>query len=265
MKNWLAFEIIATVVFLSSCAIKEPSSNYQGAINSDKNVKPSPTNQNADGNFVASETGTEKAKPQPGKANIQGKVFYNLQPAANIEVRLCTQSNVFGDCIGEKHITKTDAAGEYLFTDITPNNYEVFVRVFQTKNYIFSGTYGFSPSKYKVEADKTFFVPLTNLFKSDLKVQNPKPKATVNGRELEISWDAYPDAAYYKVELLNFATRDNFLNNGKIEATSYKVEQPLTDGGYRLRITAYNIVGTKLSGNGDGLEFTVKNGVPVNK
>ena len=265
MKNRSVFGIIAAVVFFSSCAINDSTANSQRSVNTAKNVNASPTSQNVDGNFVASETGTEKAKPQPGKANIQGKVFYNFQPASGIEVRLCVKSNLYGDCIGEKRTTKTDEAGEYLFTDITPKTYEIFVRVFQTKGVIFSGKYGFLPSKYKVEADQTFFVPLTNLFKSDLKVQNPKPKTAVNGRELEIKWDAYPDAAYYGIELLNYGSRNTFRNAGKIEATSYRFEQPLTDGGYRLRIAAYNIIGTKLSDNGEGLDFTVKNDVPVNK
>ena len=270
MKKQSFIGIISIMALLSACGVKQSTSvsNSQTETNTVTNSKsvisPTTKNSNEQNDYVPSETGTEKAKPELGKANMQGKVFYNANPAANIEVRLCVEFYMNGNCDGEKHITKTDANGEYLFVNLTPKTYKMSFRVFETKNYIFSGKYGFLHAKYNIEADKTFFVPLTNLFKSDLKVQNPKPRMNVDAQNFEIKWDAYPDAAYYKLELLEYSTRTKHLDDEKVDSTGFKVEKNLNNGAYRLRIAAYNAIGVKLAQCEDGVEFTLTNGMDVN-
>jgi len=75
--------------------------------------------------------------------------------------------------------------------------------VFDTDSYVFgtTGIAGISATKYNVEADKTLFVAPTHLFKGDLKVLNPKSGSSVSGQGLEIKWEPYPNAAYYKLSL----------------------------------------------------------------
>src|ERR1044072_2126767 len=125
-----------------------------------------------------SESGVEKVKPAAGMGNVQGKVLYNSKPAENIEVTLCEKFNQFlGGCDGTKYVARTDANGEYVITDVPPATYPALTaRVFDTKFYVFAttGIAGLSSAKYDVVADKTLFVPPTNLFKSDLKTTNPK-------------------------------------------------------------------------------------------
>ncbi len=76
-------------------------------------------------------------------------------------------------------------------------------RVFDTDSYIFAttGLAGLSSAKYEVAADKTLFVRPTHLFKSDLKMLNPKAGSKVSAQGLELKWQEYPDAAYYKLSL----------------------------------------------------------------
>ena len=75
---------------------------------------------------------------------------------------------------------------------------------------------------------------------------------------LELRWDAYPDAAYYKFSLNadNHMVEAPYVNE-KVEGTSFKVSKPLQKGGYRWKIEAYNSADKKLSENGDGTNFTV--------
>src|SRR6185436_18242557 len=156
----------------------------------------------ADG-VIHSATGVEKEKPEAGKANVQGKVFYNEKPAADIEVKLCaTFSRFVGGCGGETFTAKTDAAGEYLIKNVPPGIYEgLTARVFNTPYYVFATSGIVGSAKYKVEEDQTFFAPNTNLFKSDLKLVTPKAGAKISGSNIEVKWDAYPDAAYYKFSI----------------------------------------------------------------
>src|SRR4026208_1755965 len=149
--------------------------------------------------------GVEKVKPAPGTGNVQGKVLYNNAPVENIDVRLCeTFSRFLSGCGGEIYNAKTGKEGAFVITNVPPKEYEgLTVRVFDTDSYVFAttGIAGISSEKYNVVADKTLFVRPTHLFKGDLQVVNPKAGSTVSGENLELKWEPYPDATYYKFTL----------------------------------------------------------------
>jgi hypothetical protein len=165
--------------------------------------KTGPTGSAADAN--APVEGVEKVKPAPGTGNVQGKVLYNNAPVENIEVKLCeTFSRFLSGCGGKSYTAKTDKDGDFVIANVPPKEYEgLTVRVFDTDSYVFAttGIAGIAASKYNVEADKTLFVRPTNLFKGDMKVLNPKAGSTVSGQDLELRWEPYPNAAYYKFTL----------------------------------------------------------------
>jgi hypothetical protein len=74
----------------------------------------------SDGEYFVSQDGVAKQQPKAGRANIQGTVYFNDQPAADIDMRLCVTPNLFADCIGEKHKARTGPDGVYLFADLEP-------------------------------------------------------------------------------------------------------------------------------------------------
>ena len=221
-----------------------------------------PTNATAPDSAESVYEGVAKAKPAAGTGNVQGKVLYNNAPVENIQVKLCeTFSRFVSGCGGKSYTVKTDKDGDFLFANVEPKEYEgLTVYIFDTDSYIFAttGIAGISTQKYNVVADKTLFVRPTHLFKIDLKTTNPKSGSTVSGQDLELTWDAYPDAAYYKFSL----NPNNHLQtapyvNEKVEGTSFKVSKPLEKGEYRWKIEAYNSSDKKLSENGDGTNFTI--------
>ena len=234
-----------------------------------KEANKQPGTQLTKDGYVTSETGTEKEKPQSGKANVQGKAMFNEKPAAGVEAKLCEKFNTFMGCSGQQYTTKTDENGEYLFKNVDPKDYEgLIVKVFNTPSYIFAAqSLGISAAKYKIEADKTFFAPPTNLFKSDLKAQNPKSNAKVDAKTLEVKWDAYPEAAYYKVSMFpkEVKVTSPYINE-KVEGNSLKAEKPLVNGEYRLKIEAYNANDIKLSQLNEDVKFNVTGGeeMPAN-
>lgn len=207
-------------------------------------------------------TPVEKVKPASGTGNVQGKVLYNGKPVENIDVRLCETFNRFlGGCSGKTYTAKTDKDGEYVITNVPPKEYEALtVRIFDTDGYVFATTsFGISATKYNVEADKTLFVDPTNLFKADLKLTDPKAGSTINGEAVEFKWDAYPDAAYYKLTL----TPDEHLSesryvNQRVEGTSFKAPKALEKGSYRWKVEAFNSADKKLSESADDISFNVQ-------
>lgn len=218
---------------------------------------------NLNGNSTEKENQIEKVKPAPGTGNVQGKVLYNGKPVENIDVRLCeTFSRFLSGCGGQVYTAKTDKDGDFVITNVPPKEYQgLTVRIFDTDGYVFAttGIAGIGAQKYNVEADKTLFVNPTNLFKADLKLVNPKAGSSVSDPNVEFTWDAYPDAAYYKLTL----TPDNHLSesryvNQRIDGTTFKATKPLEKGGYQWKVEAFNSADKKLSESDDRITFTVQ-------
>ena len=206
--------------------------------------------------------GVEKVKPAPGTGNVQGKVLFNNAPVENIEVKLCeTFSRFLSGCGGKTYTAKTDKDGDFVITNVPPKEYEgLTVRVFDTDSYVFAttGIAGINSAKYNVVADKTLFVSPTHLFKADMKVVNPRAGSTVSGQDLELKWEAYPSAAYYKFTLYpdNHQVTPPYINQ-RVDDASFKVNKPLEKGSYRFKVEAFNSSDKKLSETSDDITFTI--------
>ncbi|MFL6228586.1 MAG: carboxypeptidase-like regulatory domain-containing protein, partial [Pyrinomonadaceae bacterium] len=194
--------VLLATLCLSGC---KPAGEANSAASAGANgvkTTASPAKPASDGT-IPSGTGTEKEKPAAGTGNVQGRVLYNGQGAKGIEVKLCqTFSQYMDGCGGATFTTKTDDQGEYLIKNVPPGTYEgLTAKVFDTPYYVFATSGIVSAAKYKIEADKTYFAPDSNLFKSDLKLVSPKAGAKTGASNIEVKWDAYPDAAYYKFSI----------------------------------------------------------------
>ncbi|HKO44229.1 MAG TPA: hypothetical protein VJU84_13210 [Pyrinomonadaceae bacterium] len=248
-KSLAIIVLILAAFVLTSCTKQTANSNETAATRS--------ASETASG-----ETGVEKVKPAPGTGNVQGKVFFNSQPAANITVKLCeTFSRFVSGCGGQTFTAQTDSNGEYVITNVSPKTYEALTaQVFDTDSYIFATTgIGISSAKYDVVADKTFFVTPINLFKSDLKTTNPKAGSKVNADSLGMKWDAYPDATYYKFSIFaDDASVTSPYINQRVEATSFVLDKPLQKGTYRWEVSAFNKDDKKLAESADDVKFTVQ-------
>jgi hypothetical protein len=259
--------VLLTVVFMFGCT-------STGDGNSNQPTKPAGTNTETatatatpakpdDGGVISSGTGVEKEKPAAGTGNVQGKVLYNGQPAEGIEVKLCEKfSQYLSGCGGETFTTKTDSAGEYLIKNVPPRIYEgLIAKVFNTNYYVFATSGIVQSAKYKIEEGKTFFAPDSNLFKNDVKVLNPKAGAKIGAANIEVKWDAYPDAAYYKFGVYADSSTGAETNfdyiNKRVDGVSYALDKPLAPGLYTIKVEAYNANDTKLSQSPSDIKFTV--------
>jgi len=255
-----------SIMLLAICVLGCSKSSRQANSNSSNQpAKPTiaTTKANSDGT-IPSGTGVEKEKPAAGKGNVQGKAFFNEKPAENVEVRLCEKfSRYLSGCGGEVFTTKTDSQGEYLIKNVTPRIYEALtVKVFNTNYYVFATSGVVQTAKYKIEDGQTFFAPDTHLFKNDLKLVSPKAGAKTDGNNIEVKWDSYPDAAYYKFSI--YADTDtgakpeyDFIKR-RVDEVSFVLDKPLSPGTYTCAVEAYNGNDVKLSQNSGDITFTVK-------
>ncbi|MGB8510826.1 MAG: hypothetical protein WCD76_20810 [Pyrinomonadaceae bacterium] len=256
--------ILLSVLVMSGCK-SSGDVNSTAPTNTNTNTAKttaSPAQPNADGT-IPSATGVEKEKPAAGKGNVQGKVLYNGQPAKEIEVKLCkTFSQYLGGCGGETFITRTDSAGEYLIKDVPPGIYEgLIAKVFNTDYFVFATSGIVQSAKYKIEEGQTFFAPDTNLFKNDVKLVTPKAGSKIGAGNIEVKWDAYPDASYYKFSIYadsssGAQTEYDYINK-RVEGLSYVLDKPLSPGSYTCKVIAYNSNDIKLSESSSDIKFNV--------
>jgi hypothetical protein len=226
----------------ASCGTNLSSNKQSNSPTIDFNAKP-----------LVSEPGVEKRRPSPGTANLQGRVLFNEKPVADVEIKLCENfSTVWGlSCDGKTFTQRTDAEGTYFFADLPPITYGgVAARVFKTDAYVFIRSGIMDSAKFPLEADKTFFAPAVNLFKSDLKTTAPKKDSTVPAGPVEIKWEPYPDASYYKYTL---STDGDYIPDApsyyevRADHPDITTDKPLLPAKYGLKIQALNTNGVKLA------------------
>lgn len=261
--------IVAAVIFASACTPTGGSNqtNTAAAQNKTAPTGGTPAVSNKSDSRDTKETvsnQTEKQKPSPGKGNVQGTILYNGKPAEGIDVELCEKlSTIMGvDCTGKTIKAKSDKDGVFVLADADPQMYEgLTARVFKTDYFVYPQEGIMTAQKFNVTADKTIFAADINLFKSDLKITNPKAGAKVEAKNLELKWDAYPDAAYYKISVYSDdSSVSSPITGERIEGTSLAVDKTLTNGKYRIQITGYNASDVKIVESTNDIKFTVTGG-----
>jgi hypothetical protein len=240
--------------------------------NSANKKMPTTTTEEDAGGTVAVSTGAPAGKtisaPESGKSNIWGQVMYNSKPVEKIEVKLCETLNSFNmQCGGKTFKTVTNAEGEYLLENVPPKTYGgIIVKVFASNFYVFEATqYGGMPKKYEIKADETFYVTPTNLFKGDLKPLTPKANSKTSGQDLELTWQAYPDATYYKMSLIwsGKEYKASPFVSEKVEGTTFKADKPIEDGQYWFQLEAYNADDVKLAQSERAYKINITGGAGV--
>ena len=251
----LVCAVLSFVIF--GCKVASNGNANRSASNSGSSTK-----SDSD-DVIHSATGVEKEKPEAGKANVQGKVLFNQKPAEGIEVKLCEKFSRFVDgCGGQTYTAKTDANGEYVIKNVPPGIYEgLTAKVFDTPYYVFATSGFVGTAKYQVEADQTFFAPDSNLFKSDLKLVTPKAGQKVGPANIEIKWEPYPDAGYYKFSIhpdssTSAQTEYDYINK-RVDGVSFVLDKPLAPGSYTVVVQAFNPNDVKLAESADDIKFTV--------
>ncbi len=239
--------MVALAVIASGCAGKATVKSEQGV----------PIDGGA-----TSKTTTQKQKEAPaeGTGNVQGTVFYNDAPVAGINVTLCQSFSRFvGGCSGDQFEATTADDGVFVVADVTPGEYEgLLVSVFDTGEVQFATSGIVNAKTYSVKAGKTLFVDPTHLYRTDLAVTGPPAGSQVSAEGLAITWDAYPDAAYYELSLQSEDVgTPSPVTGQRVDATTFSPPKRLVSGSYRIMVSAFNAKGRQLAENASGYVITV--------
>jgi hypothetical protein len=189
--------------------------------------------------------------PQAGEAVIWGMVMWNGQPVAGAEVEIGSGITIYIGGSGTKlnepvFKTTTDSQGYYIFDDVTPGGYVRRVKAFGTWYYP-DGEYYYQ--KTQVDADQTVSKSIYHIIKEDLILNTPADKTDVSYDDVTLTWQAYPEAHYYRVELK--PENQSAFDISHTTDTTYTHPEPLLNGKYTWAISAYNQSGQKIAESSD--------------
>lgn len=195
-------------------------------------------------------------KPDRGLGNVHGKISWNEQPAAGLDVLICQDFNAFSGCKGQEYTVQTGEDGKYTFHNVEPGIYALSVRVFDSDDWIFVTDGIFSAAEYTVAANETLVIEPRSIHKLDIRPLKPGMDAEVKSGERVFQWEAYGDADYYEIYLTPDEGDAIFVNE-RADETSIKAQLPPLNCAYRWQLAAFNANGIKIAETNDYWEFTV--------
>jgi hypothetical protein len=195
--------------------------------------------------------------PASGTGNVQGRVLWNGQPVVDVEVKLCEKVSLFGGCSGFETGTRTDDGGRYLFVDIAPGQYSLVVQAPDGDRWLYiTAGLGISAREYSVVADQVLNVGDHHTYKSDLRITDPQDESQVDSASLVLTWEAYPDAAYYEL-YLSPEKGNAIYTSHQVDDTQTMPAAPLVNCSYTWSVEAFNAQRIKIAETDGYYHFTV--------
>jgi formylglycine-generating enzyme required for sulfatase activity len=144
---------------------------------------------------------TPPPTPNPGYANVYGRVLWRGQPVEDFPMRLSGWSSDRTDWYWEN--VSTDKDGCFLFTDVPPGNEFELEGLIARSNFP-PGTAGAVSQVVSVVADMNLLSGEYNLVATDLVLLSPVGDPTISDSQPSLSWEPYSGASYYHLELKQF-------------------------------------------------------------
>ena len=180
--------------------------------------------------------------PSPGTANVYGRVVWQGLPVEGVRMRLIGPY-VWGGRYRER--TDSDSDGVFRFPDVPPGEaYELAGIIEDSDLDLPAGSVGASEATFSVVPDSNLDLGSYYLIATDLTLLWPPRRSTLS--DLSLSWEPYPGAAYYHVELKQW--NGNYADS-EIDTpeTELELELPLLNCSYGWDVTAYSESGIPLA------------------
>lgn len=249
LKRYLPWLLI--LLLLAGCGSSEAGDGENSRSNSD-----SESSDDSESTSNEDELTYSGEDPAGGKGNVFGEIRWNGSGAANLELSLCADFSSFSGCGGEEFPAKTDENGQYLFEDIDPGIYALSVRVFDSDDWLYISSGILSSADFEVEAGETLVIGIQNIFKLNLTPRTPSNGGKVAAGEVQLDWDDYPEADYYKVSMYP-DEGDAVLVDKRVNESSIMVDLLPVNCGYRWSVEAFNSDRVKIAETAEQFDFAV--------
>jgi hypothetical protein len=183
--------------------------------------------------------------PASGSGAAEGRIVWNGQGVADVTVNLCTDYSLLGGCKTTEYKAITDKDGRYTIVGLPAGEYYFITKLSDQEREMW-----WLGMRVDVTDGESVAVRDMSISKSDLKLSAPGNNTTVTTTTPSLDWESYPDAAYYKVYVLDNQTYKTVVSFEKVSVPQYIFKNPLAPGKYSWSIRAFNATGTEISGSG---------------
>jgi hypothetical protein len=198
--------------------------------------------------------------PAPGTGNLSGRLIWNDQPVANQIVEMCLDANYKDECEGTKLSIQTAADGTFLFQDVIPDEYDLVMKGLDPiRTWVQAMDIDFVVGQ-EIKSGECLILGDVAVTKYDLNLSAPFDGSAVQDPQPVLSWQAYPDAAFYEVSLES-TYRDAIFMNQRTNQPELKVPVPLQTCSYFWLVDAFNAQGTKIAQFDGYPDFDLSGGV----
>lgn len=189
--------------------------------------------------------------------NAMGRILWNAQPVADLEVKLCEEVSLVRGCSGLQFTAHTDERGSYVIADVAPGEYSLVAHAPDTDHWLYVTTgLGLGGRKYTVGADQTLNVGDHHIYKFDLRLATPSDGSQVDTATPTLAWEAYPDATYYELYLRPEKGRAILVSH-RVDGHQIVLETPLLNCKYTWKAEAFNAQGVKIAETDGYHDFSV--------
>jgi hypothetical protein len=75
--------------------------------------------------------------PAPGTGNVTGRILWDGEPVADLEIKLCEEVSLVRGCSGLEFNTATDETGTYLLADCVPGEYGLVAHALEADRWLY--------------------------------------------------------------------------------------------------------------------------------
>ncbi|GAA0178149.1 hypothetical protein SH2C18_12500 [Clostridium sediminicola] len=188
-----------------------------------------------------------------GNSTIKGKVK-NIDkgiPYVIVELKDSRKDslNEWSSLVDGKFVY-TDENGDFEFNNLSKGEYSIEVRVpslFFVDNEVNVSKTIFDDGWVNIDVDETKELDVS--FNSVINVTQPKGIVEDLNEEVEVKWLSYPEASYYKVEIISF--------DDPVNLTGSRFQSPISDkiytNEYKISMNEIKNTNTGFSTDGDGI------------
>lgn len=178
--------------------------------------------------------------PKSGTGGVYGRVLWNGEPAAGIQVKLCDEVKFIGGCTGNQYPATTGSDGVYVILDVPPRKYGLTYKALDGDNWYFITSGFLNARDFEVPAGQMVNAGDQNTVRTDVKILSPSQDERLEGvRRPTITWQAYLQAAYY--ELTFHAGRGgSLIHRLKLTEPTFVMNRDLQSCEYTFKVEVFN-------------------------
>jgi len=177
--------------------------------------------------------------PQAGTGNLYGHLLWNSSPLASHIIQICTDANYKNECESAIFSATSDNDGAFVIANVPPGEYEVVVHAINQEKWLDVRDLTDDYSTVEIAADQCLAAGNIHLIKYDLFQKGPGNKAKLSEARPVLTWDAYPEAAYYEVYLAAEGVQAVYVDE-RVDTNQITPQEDLPVCMYNWRITAFN-------------------------